>query len=129
MDPEVSLSEQILQRSDVSDKSPVQTEFPESKKIIILNNSSTKSKNAFTPFIKEIKSKNFLKNKSINSDKNTLFYKKKYEENSANYHSVSDLKPSLTNLSELTKEKIITKNKIMLEDNSSDEENDEIILD
>jgi len=100
----------------------------EPKKIILLN-SSSKGKNSFTPFVKEIKSKNFLKNKSMGSDKGALFYKKKYEENSANYHSISDVKPSLTNLSELTKEKIITKNQIMLEDNSSDEENDEIILD
>jgi hypothetical protein len=42
------------------------------------------------PFIKNIPQKIFLKNKHTGSDKNNSFYKKKYEENSANYNSISD---------------------------------------
>jgi len=68
------------------------------------------------PFIKNIKNKIFIKTKGGFSNKKTSFYKKKYEENSANYNSVSD---SL---------KETSKNKIMLDENSSDEETSKINL-
>ena len=86
------------------------------------------------PFVKKIKNKFFFKNKYGGLDKNNSFYKKKYEENSANYNSISNsLKNTLqntilTNEKNIFEEKIdlkkdkIVKNKIMLDINSSDEE-------
>jgi len=71
------------------------------------------------PFIKKIKNK-YLKNKNV--DKNISFYKKKYEENSANYNSISDNTKITVEKEPIMKDKII-KNKIMLDINSSDEEN------
>jgi hypothetical protein len=68
------------------------------------------------PFIKNIKNKIFIKTKGGFSNKKTSFYKKKYEENSANYNSVSD------------SVKETSKNKIMLDENSSDEETSKINL-
>ena len=101
--------------------------MPVPKKTIVLSNDKVVSNVATSSaFIKEINPKKFLKNKYVGGDKNSSFYKKKYEENSANYHSISDLKPTLTNL---TKESLITKNKIMIEDNSSDESDGEVVLD
>ena len=101
--------------------------MPVPKKTIVLSNDKVVSNGASSSaFIKEINPKKFLKNKYVGGDKNSSFYKKKYEENSANYHSISDLTPTLTNL---TKESLITKNKIMIEDNSSDESDGEIVLD
>ena len=119
----------------------------------IMNNINLEMKQLNTPsspFVKSIKKKNFLKNKFIGFDKNNSFYRKKYEENSANYHSMSDniketiktienvdVKLSkdiqLTNLSNQTnplnktKESInnISKNKILLDKNSSEEVDDE----
>jgi hypothetical protein len=95
------------------------------------------------PFLKKIPQKIFLKNKSIGADKNNSFYKKKYEENSANYNSVSDnLKDNNTIKSELTKKSDIKyekapsevsqkkeKNKIILDGGSSDEEDNEDDID
>jgi hypothetical protein len=105
---------------------------PAGKDLIKINNDNNvvyslkKNKNSSLAFVKEINPKKFLKNKYVGGDKNSSFYKKKYEENSANYNSVSDTKPTLTNL---TKESLIIKNKIMLDDNSSDESEAEIDLD
>jgi hypothetical protein len=73
------------------------------------------------PFIKKIKNK-YLKTKNGNIDKNISFYKKKYEENSANYNSISDNTKITVEKNPIIKDKII-KNKIMLDINSSDEEN------
>ena len=64
----------------------------------------------------------FFKNKNGNVDKNISFYKKKYEENSANYNSISDNTKITVEKNPIIKDKII-KNKIMLDINSSDEEN------
>jgi hypothetical protein len=90
------------------------------------------------PFVKKIKNKIFLKNKYGGIDKNNSFYKKKYEENSANYNSISDsLKNTIQNTilsnenkSIIDKKDKIIKNKIMLDINSSDDENsnDEVDL-
>ena len=72
------------------------------------------------PFIKNIKNTKFIKNKFNSSDRTNTFYKKKYEENSANYNSISDsLKDNVPNTENSSK---ITKNKIMLNDASSDED-------
>jgi len=106
------------------------------KKVISVNDVNN-------PFVKKIKNKFFFKNKYEGVDKNNSFYKKKYEENSANYNSISDsLKNTLQNTIltnenkniieeklNLKKDKII-KNKIMLDINSSDDENsnDEVDL-
>ena len=110
-------------KKEVKEFKEVNLEEP--KKVIVLNNDKLKSSSSMA-FIKEINPKKFLKNKYVGGDKNNSFYKKKYEENSANYNSVSDTKPTLTNL---TRESLITKNKIMIDDNSSDESEDEIVLD
>ena len=82
------------------------------------------------PFIRNIKQKKFIKNKFVKSDRNTSFYKKKYEENSANFQSMSehsntvildtDVKDDDTIISSK-----ITKNKIELEGYSSNDENEE----
>ena len=82
------------------------------------------------PFIRNIKQKNFIKNKFVKSDRNTSFYKRKYEENSANFQSVSehsntvildtDVKDDDTIISSK-----ITKNKIELEGYSSNDDNEE----
>ena len=76
------------------------------------------------PFIKNIKSKKFIKNKFYGGqDKNNTFYKKKYEENSANYHSISEKNDIKTTIENNSKTSIkLTKNKIMLDEISSDEE-------
>ena len=79
-------------------------------------------------FIKNIKSTKFKNKLSGGSNReNNSFYKKKYEENSANYNSISDnLKDNIiTTLDDLksTQKSIkIIKNKIMLDDASSDED-------
>ena len=113
-------------KKEVKEVKEVNIEAP--KKVIVLNNDKLKSTSSSPSmaFIKEINPKKFLKNKYVGGDKNSSFYKKKYEENSANYNSVSDTKPTLTNL---TRESLIIKNKIMIDDNSSDESEDEIVLD
>jgi hypothetical protein len=85
---------------------------------IILVDKDNKNDNIF---IKKIKNK-FFKNKNGNVDKNISFYKKKYEENSANYNSISDNTKITVEKNPIIKDKII-KNKIMLDINSSDEEN------
>jgi hypothetical protein len=85
------------------------------------------------PFIKKIRQNNFLKNKVYGFDKNNSFYRKKYEENSANYNSISDngkdntltiqsLKIVTDELKDTENSLKIIKNKIMLEEASSDEE-------
>ena len=67
------------------------------------------------PFIKNIKQTKFLKKKNFGLDRNTAFYKKKYEENSANFHSIKESDTSIK----------ISKNNIMLSVNSSDETEDD----
>ena len=104
-----------------------------------LNNSDLKAtsqiKNLYNPYVKNIKHTKFLKNKVGGSDKNNSFYKKKYEENSANYNSISDSnieKKDITvkDISEISVKNIaIEKNKIILDGGfSSDEDqsNDEL---
>jgi hypothetical protein len=127
----------------------IESKLPMSKNIINLNNSSPTKKidyaleNINNPFIKNIRNKKFMKNKFYGIDKNNSFYKKKYEENSANFHSVSDgilkevnsivseikpikniIKPQLTSDSILSK---VSKNQINLDDNSSVEDDEENI--
>jgi len=127
----------------------IESKLPVSKNIINLNNSSPTKKidyaleNINNPFIKNIRNKKFMKNKFYGIDKNNSFYKKKYEENSANFHSVSDgilkeansivseikpikntIKPQLTSDSILSK---VSKNQINLDDNSSVEDDEENI--
>jgi hypothetical protein len=83
------------------------------------------------PFIKNIKNTKFIKNKFLGLDKNNSFYKKKYEENSANYNSISDnLKDTIDSIKdkEVVSEIKIIKNKNILEGISSDEDEDEIDL-
>ena len=56
------------------------------------------------------------------------FYKKKYEENSANYQSMSDnLKNKNTDIIETNNSLKISKNEIMLTNDSSDEDEDDEI--
>jgi len=85
------------------------------------------------PFMRTIKQSKFIKNKSIgsNSNKNMSFYKKKYEENSAHYNSITE-NPTITETLNNTINEIkdtqnslkIIKNKIMLKEASSDEESE-----
>jgi hypothetical protein len=102
-----------------------------------IENQEYKKDKEDNPFLKKIKNKIFLK-KIGGTNKNNSFYKKKYEENSANYISISDSSKNNLENSVLTtqskyvineKKEKITKNKIMIDMNSSDEEmshNDEI---
>lgn len=95
-------------------------------------NDKNEEKEISNPFIKKIRQNNFLKNKVYGFDKNNSFYRKKYEENSANYNSISDgkdntqtiqsLKLVTNELKETENSLKIIKNKIMLEEASSDEE-------
>jgi hypothetical protein len=85
------------------------------------------------PFLKNIIHTKFLKK---NSDKNNSFYKKKYEQNSANFHSVSEsvkeehstiqstMKTTINEIKDTQNSLKIIKNKIMLKEASSDEESD-----
>jgi hypothetical protein len=79
-------------------------------------------------FIKNIKSTKFKNKLSGGSNReNNSFYKKKYEENSANYNSISDnlkdnIITTLDDLKSTQKSVKIIKNKIMLDDASSDED-------
>jgi len=79
------------------------------------------------PFLRNIKNNKFIKQRHFGLDKNnSSFYKKKYQENSANYNSVSD-KDHIKSTMEEQKQPL--KNKIMLGGNvSSDEEDDELDL-
>ena len=79
-------------------------------------------------FIKNIKSTKFKNKLSGGSNReNNSFYKKKYEENSANYNSISDnlkdnIITTLDDLKSTQKSVKVIKNKIMLDDASSDED-------
>lgn len=79
-------------------------------------------------FIKNIKNTKFKNKLSGGSNReNNSFYKKKYEENSANYNSISDnlkdnIITTLDDLKSTQKSVKIIKNKIMLDDASSDED-------
>lgn len=96
-------------------------------------NIGTEQKEIANPFIKKVRQNNFLKSKIYGFDKNNSFYRKKYEENSANYNSISDngkdntqtlqsLKKVTEDLKKTENSIKIIKNKIMLEEASSDEE-------
>ena len=90
------------------------------------------------PFVKNIKQSKFIKNKLYGLDKNNSFYKKKYEENSANYNSITDtikdnvettLLETINDIKETKDSLKIIKNKIMLKEASSDEESEnELVL-
>ena len=92
------------------------------------NNDKTEKNN---PFIKTVKNTKFLKSKYLGLDKSNSFYKKKYEENSANYQSMSEningIKTDDVKITELSFNPVkIVKNKIILNGgNSSDEEDEE----
>ena len=79
-------------------------------------------------FIKNIKNTKFKNKLSGGSNReNNSFYKKKYEENSANYNSISDnlkdnIITTLDDLKSTQKSVKVIKNKIMLDDASSDED-------
>ncbi len=91
------------------------------------------SKPVSNPFLKNIKPTKFIKK---NNDKNNSFYKKKYEENSANFHSVSEsvkdehstlqstIQTTINEIKDTQNSLKIIKNKIMLKEASSDEESD-----
>ena len=93
----------------------------------------TLTKPVSNPFLKNIRHTKFIKK---NSDKNNSFYKKKYEENSANFHSVSEsvkdensiiqstIQTTINEIKDTQNSLKIIKNKIMLKEASSDEESD-----
>ena len=75
-------------------------------------------------------------------DKNNSFYKKKYQENSANYNSVSDgVNKDVSVISQITKVSVVpsliseaqistltrSKNQIILDGESDDDEKEEVI--
>ena len=76
-----------------------------------------------TLFLKNIKNDRFLKSKHIGGgDKNSIFYKKKVEQNSIKYNSMTNDKVSESVVSK------VSKNEINLSGNSDDEEDNEIDL-
>jgi len=89
-----------------------------------------------TPFIKTVNQKIFFKNKFNGGNKNNSFYKQKYEQNSANYQSISDTdadKKKEISLDEtiasILEEKNnirsqVIRNKIVLDEYSSGEEDE-----
>jgi hypothetical protein len=100
------------------------------KPLIVQNKPAVIQNNQFIKKIKNTKFKNKLSGGA--NRENNSFYKKKYEENSANYISISDnLKDNIINtLDDLksTQNSIkIIKNKINIDDASSDEEGPSII--
>jgi hypothetical protein len=84
------------------------------------------------PFIKNLKNKKIIKYKSGGENKNKAFYQKKYEENSSNYNSISsnlkeNIRATIDELKDAQQSFKIVKNKIMLNNASSDEEDHEEI--
>jgi hypothetical protein len=89
-----------------------------------------------TPFIKTVNQKIFFKNKFNGGNKNNSFYKQKYEQNSANYHSISDTdgdkKKEISldaTIASILEEKNnirsqVIRNKIVLDEYSSEEEDE-----
>jgi len=89
-----------------------------------------------TPFIKTVNQKIFFKNKFNGGNKNNSFYKQKYEQNSANYHSISntdaDKKKEISldaTIASILEEKNniksqVIRNKIVLDEYSSEEEDE-----
>ena len=87
-----------------------------------------------TPFIRTVKQNKFIKKMGGGgSSKMNSFYKKKYEENSANYNAhyntedynhtlTSNVQTTLDDIKETRDSLKVIKNKIMLKDASSDEE-------
>ena len=124
---------------DVENKSDIKT-APLS--VILKENSKENSKEGKSskknnPFIKQIKSNKFFINKTYNKKNNKSFYQKKYESNSANYHSITEtIKTTIDELQDTLKNTLkdtnepfkIIKNKIMLDDVSSDEDELELEL-
>ena len=100
------------------------------KNDIVKNNETIKISS--NPFLKNLKNNKIIKYKNGGLNKNKAFYQKKYEENSSNYNSLSsNLKENIqTTLDELkhTQDSFkIVKNKIMLNNISSDEEDNGVI--
>lgn len=106
----------------------------------ILNRDTEKENKKFdiekspNPFLRKIKTSKFMKNKNVGVNKNSSFYKKKYEQNSAHYSSVTDnvkdttltetLQNTIHEIKDTQNSLKIIKNKIMLKEASSDEETD-----
>ena len=109
----------------------IPSKLPVPKKIITYTSSNQVNENMKNPFIKSIRNNKFIKNKFLGLDKNNSFYQKKYNENSANFHSVSDgLKETNTMLSEAeTIEKKIIAPQLTNEDNISRISKNQIKLD
>jgi hypothetical protein len=85
-------------------------------------------------FVKNFKNNKFMKTRFNGNIKySSSFYKKKYEQNSANYNSISEKNDKddisvLTDITENTNK--VIKNKILIDGgNSSDEEDNEDIID
>ena len=102
------------------------------KNDIVKNNETIKVNVNSNPFLKNLKNNKIIKYKTNGLNKNKAFYQRKYEENSSNYNSIStNLKENiLTTLDELknTQNSLkIVKNKIMLNNSSSDEEDNGMI--
>jgi hypothetical protein len=110
-----------VQKEDVKKDVTVYKKTSDSQKI-------TSKPGRTNPFIKNIKNNKFHKIKFYGgSEKNSSFYKKKYEQNSANYNLLSNKEDLQTTLN--IRKSVLTpsKNKIIMEENSSDEmENNEI---
>ena len=99
---------------------------------ILKNNESIKINVNSNPFLKNLKNNKIIKYKTNGLNKNKAFYQRKYEENSSNYNSISsnlkeNIKTTLDELKNTQNSLKIVKNKIMLNNSSSDEEDNGII--
>jgi hypothetical protein len=129
-EPKIEEYKHIVYSKSIPGFAPLAKKNEEKFKLVEEKNEEKEISN---PFIKKIRQNNFLKNKVYGFDKNNSFYRKKYEENSANYNSISDngkdntltiqsLKIVTDELKATENSLKIIKNKIMLEEASSDEE-------
>jgi hypothetical protein len=116
------LSEQVIQKSATYEKM-----YDKKKTDIVKSNINNQ-------FVKNFKNNKFMKTRFNGNIKNSSsFYKKKYEQNSANYNSISEKNDKddisvLTDITENTNK--VIKNKILIDGgNSSDEEDNEDIID
>ena len=109
-------------------------EIVEIKKEVVVPKNDTKKTtqpkfNKVNPFIKKIKMNKFNKMKFMGgSEKNSSFYKKKYEQNSQNYNLLSNKEDLQTTLNIRRSMLTPVKNKIIVEENSSDEEDNGVVL-
>jgi hypothetical protein len=115
-------SEQVIQKSATYEKM-----YDKKKTDIVKSNINNQ-------FVKNFKNNKFMKTRFNGNIKNSSsFYKKKYEQNSANYNSISEKNDKddisvLTDITENTNK--VIKNKILIDGgNSSDEEDNEDIID